>query len=91
MGKATKKSTRKFAASGQLKKTIENRRKHQQVKKKIQGRRGANGKHKGNHKEAVDSDADSEDEQPEKSSNKAGSKYVRISRPVCYDDYCPPE
>lgn len=79
MGKATKKSTRKFAASGQLKKTIENRRKHQQVKKKIQGRRGANGKHKGNHKEAVDSDADSEDEQPEKSSNKAGSKVKGMS------------
>ncbi|KAL4071645.1 Noc2p family-domain-containing protein [Scleroderma yunnanense] len=62
MGKGTKKSTRKFAASGQLKKTIENRRKHQQTKKKIQGRRGASGKGKEKEKETVDSDAASEDD-----------------------------
>ncbi|TFK47222.1 Noc2-domain-containing protein [Heliocybe sulcata] len=36
MGKKASKSARKFAASGQLKKTIDARRKHQQVKKKIQ-------------------------------------------------------
>ena len=83
MGKAAKKSTRKFAASGRLKKTIESRRKHQQTKKKIQGRRGANGKDK----EAVVSEASSEDEQPEKSSN----KYVCISRMGCYDDRCASE
>jgi nucleolar complex protein 2 len=40
MAKAAK-STRKFAASGQLKKTIQNRKKHQQILKKAAGRRGA--------------------------------------------------
>jgi len=40
MAKAAK-STRKFAASGQLKKTIQNRKKHQLVVKKAAGRRGA--------------------------------------------------
>ncbi|KAH7909312.1 Noc2-domain-containing protein [Hygrophoropsis aurantiaca] len=45
MGKASK-STRKFASSGQLKKTIQSRKKHQQIQKKIQGRRGAKGKGK---------------------------------------------
>ncbi|KAK7440015.1 Nucleolar Complex 2 protein [Stygiomarasmius scandens] len=43
MGKAPK-SMKKFAASGQLKKTIEARRKHQQIKKKQQSRRGRQGK-----------------------------------------------
>jgi hypothetical protein len=38
MGKATK-STRKFAASGQLKKQIQDRRKHQQIKKRAQTKR----------------------------------------------------
>ncbi|KAI6003247.1 Noc2p family-domain-containing protein [Pisolithus orientalis] len=55
MGKTTKKSARKFASSGKLKQTIEGRRKHQQAKKKIQGRRGAKGKGKGKEREtAVD-------------------------------------
>ena len=44
MGKATKKSMKKFASSGQLKKTIEARKKHQQVKKKMQSRRGNKGR-----------------------------------------------
>ncbi|KAL0579392.1 Nucleolar Complex 2 protein [Marasmius crinis-equi] len=44
MGKATKKSMKKFAASGQLKKTIEARKKHQQIKKKMQNRRGNKGR-----------------------------------------------
>lgn len=40
----TKKSARKFAASGKLKKAIEARHKHQQIKKKIESRRGRKGK-----------------------------------------------
>lgn len=40
MAKAAK-STRKFAASGKLKKTIQSRKKHQQIVKKAAGRRGA--------------------------------------------------
>jgi nucleolar complex protein 2 len=46
MGKATK-ATRKFASRGHLKKTIQARKKHQQARKKIEGRRGAQGKGKG--------------------------------------------
>ncbi|KAG2093039.1 Noc2-domain-containing protein [Suillus cothurnatus] len=45
MGKAAK-SSRKFAASGKLKQAIQSRKKHQQMQKKIQGRRGAHGKGK---------------------------------------------
>jgi nucleolar complex protein 2 len=40
MKKKANKATRKFAAKGQLKKTIQTRQKHQQFKKKVQGRRG---------------------------------------------------
>lgn len=39
MGKKATKATKKFAASGQLKKQIQSRHKHQQIKKKVQGRR----------------------------------------------------
>lgn len=38
MGKKAPKSTRKFAAKGQLKKTIKTRQKRQQLRKKIQSR-----------------------------------------------------
>ncbi|RPD77091.1 Noc2-domain-containing protein [Lentinus tigrinus ALCF2SS1-7] len=44
MGKKAAKSTRKFAASGQLKKTIEARRKHRDIKKKAEKRQAAKGK-----------------------------------------------
>ena len=40
MGRGTTKATKKYAASGQLKKSIQARHKHQQIKKKIQGRKG---------------------------------------------------
>jgi len=39
-----KKATKKFASSGQLKKVIQARHKHQKVLKKSQWRRGAKGK-----------------------------------------------
>ncbi|OAX38419.1 Noc2-domain-containing protein [Rhizopogon vinicolor AM-OR11-026] len=45
MGKAAK-SSRKFAASGKLKQSIQSRKKHQQLRKKIEGRRGTHGKGK---------------------------------------------
>lgn len=38
MGKKAIKSARKFAASGQLQKTIQARKKHQEARRKIQGR-----------------------------------------------------
>ena len=60
MGKATK-ATRKFASSGQLKKTIQSRKKHQKIKKKIEGRRGAKGKGKGKAPVQDDDDAEEED------------------------------
>lgn len=44
MGKKVAKSARKFAASGQLKKTIQARHKYQQTKKKFEKRRGNKGK-----------------------------------------------
>lgn len=46
MGKKSAKSTRKFAASGQLKKTIEARRKHRDIRKKAERRKGGKGKTK---------------------------------------------
>jgi len=64
MGKKVAKSARKFAASGQLKKTIQARHKHQQAKKKFEKRRGNKGKSQPP-AEAPDSDSD-----------EAGSKYV---------------
>ncbi|KEP52849.1 Noc2p [Rhizoctonia solani 123E] len=41
MGKKAAKATRKFAKSGELKRTIQARRKHKAVKAKVQARRGA--------------------------------------------------
>lgn len=41
MGKKAAKSTRKYAASGQLQKAIQARRKHQDVRRKAGKRRGA--------------------------------------------------
>ena len=41
MGKKASKATRKFAASGQLKKTIQQRRKHQDIKRKVERRKGS--------------------------------------------------
>ncbi|KAI6046626.1 Noc2-domain-containing protein [Pisolithus marmoratus] len=74
MGRTTKKSAKKFASSGRLKKTIESRRKHQKVKKEIQGRRGAKGKGK----VAEDTHATSEEEEIEESSKKAKSKVKSV-------------
>ena len=46
MGKKAAKSTRKFAASGQLKKTIQTRRKQRDIKKKAEKRKASKGKGK---------------------------------------------
>lgn len=72
MGKKAAKSTRKFAASGQLKKTIQNRKKHQQIQKKVASRRGANRDAKGKGKMQLVDDGDSEDEKS--TSTKKGKK-----------------
>lgn len=46
MGKKAAKSTRKFAASGQLKKTIQARRKHRDIRQKADRRKNSKGKEK---------------------------------------------
>lgn len=43
MAKKGSKATRKFAKSGELKRTIDSRRKHQKVKKQIQARKSVRG------------------------------------------------
>ncbi|KAK7035358.1 Nucleolar Complex 2 protein [Paramarasmius palmivorus] len=65
MGKATKKSMKKFASSGQLKKTIEARKKHQQIKKKFQNRRG----NKGSKQQQPEPESGSEEEVDEEEAN----------------------
>ncbi|PIL25885.1 hypothetical protein GSI_11638 [Ganoderma sinense ZZ0214-1] len=68
MGKKATKSARKFAASGQLKKTIQARRKHRDIKKKAEKRQA--GKSKGK-QVAEDLDvSDAEDEEVEETSGK---------------------
>jgi len=73
MGKKAVKSTRKFAASGQLKKTIQNRKKHQQIQKKAAGRRGANKDAKGKGKAQRD-DGGGDDDDDEGKHVKKGKK-----------------
>lgn len=48
MGKKATKASRKYAASGQLKKEIQARKKHQQYKRTIERRKGGKSKYKGN-------------------------------------------
>jgi nucleolar complex protein 2 len=74
MGKKTTKATRKFASSGQLKKTIQARHKHQQTRKRLQGRRGA----KVAKNEASDRESEEEEnEQPvEKKANKRSDSRI---------------
>ena len=46
MGKKATKASRKYAASGQLKKEIQARKKHQQMKRTIERRKGGKGRAK---------------------------------------------
>ena len=59
MGKATK-ATKKFISSGKLKKTIQDRKKHREIKKRFESRRGAKGKGKQGGGEVEDEDEDEE-------------------------------
>ncbi|KAK0497753.1 Noc2-domain-containing protein [Armillaria luteobubalina] len=67
MAKASK-SMKKFASSGQLKKTIEARRKHQQIRKKAQGKKS--GKPKSKVVEDVDEDMNDDEPVEEKPTKK---------------------
>ncbi|KAJ7482271.1 Noc2-domain-containing protein [Mycena galericulata] len=74
MGKKAAKSMKKFASSGQLKKTIDARRKHQQIKKKNSSKKSVKeGKAKQRPAEArVDEDEDEEVVKPATKGSKKG-------------------
>ncbi|KAG2746017.1 Noc2-domain-containing protein [Suillus brevipes Sb2] len=79
MGKAAK-SSRKFAASGKLKQAIQSRKKHQQMQKKIQGRRGAHGKGKRQAvTEADDGESDDEEKEVKGVSKEAGKDAKKMT------------
>jgi len=74
MGRGATKATKKYAASGQLKQAIQTRRKHQQIKKKIQGRKG-----KQEHKEQSRSrteDAKEHDDEDEDEATKTTKGWI---------------
>ncbi|OJT12355.1 Nucleolar complex protein 2 [Trametes pubescens] len=68
MGKKAVKSTRKFAASGQLKKVIQARRKFRDIKKKNEKRKGGKGAGREAHKD--EDGGDEEEEEVEETSGK---------------------
>jgi len=65
MGKAPK-SVKKFAASGKLRKTIQARRKHQQIKKRVDSRRGRSNKFSKPTDASEDHDSDIENKAPKR-------------------------
>lgn len=67
MGRKLAKSTRKFAASGQLKKTIQARRKYRDIKKKTEKRKGGKGKEKALSEEEDEDDTEVRDTGEEQS------------------------
>jgi nucleolar complex protein 2 len=71
MAKKGTKATRKFAASGQLTKKIQARRKHQQIQRKINKSKGA--KSKGRERPPVDAE-DGEDEDESEKEAKSSKK-----------------
>ncbi|KZV72289.1 Noc2-domain-containing protein [Peniophora sp. CONT] len=75
MAKSSKKSMRKFASSGALQKTIQARRKHQQIRKKVEKkgaakRQGAKGKERESVDEVEDDGAEEEEDDAEPGSSK---------------------
>lgn len=61
MTKKGTKATRKFAASGQLTKKIQARRKHQQIQRKVNNNKNA--RSKGRERPRVDADNDEDEEE----------------------------
>lgn len=59
MGKKATKATKKFVASGQLKKTIQQRHKQQQIRRKVEGRKGS----KNSNPKKVSQDGDEEEDE----------------------------
>ena len=71
MGKKAAKATRKFAASGQLKKTIQQRRKHQDIKRKAERRKGSS---KGKEKQTPFEHEDDAEELDDDGTQETGEK-----------------
>ena len=76
MGRGATKATKKFAASGQLKKTIQARHKRQQIQKKIQGRKGKQ-EHKEQNRSFVTEGAQ-EDDEDDGETSKATKRLVSV-------------
>ena len=75
MAKSSKKSMRKFASSGALQKTIQARRKHQQIRKKVEKkgaakRQGAKGKERETVEDVEDDEDEADEDEVEAGSNK---------------------
>ncbi|EIN05833.1 Noc2-domain-containing protein [Punctularia strigosozonata HHB-11173 SS5] len=94
MGKKANKATRKFAASGQLKKTIDARRKHQQIKRKADARLNrkhagkAPGKGKGKERETSEAESGLEDDaQEDEEDVKAGKQRRGEGKKMTVDDF----
>ncbi|KAF7326840.1 Noc2-domain-containing protein [Mycena venus] len=81
MGKKAAKSMKKFASSGQLKKTIDARRKHQQIKKKNLSKK----------RPAVSKELEDEEEEEEATSSKGarkkGEMILRAKKRMTVDDF----
>lgn len=76
MGKKATKATRKFAASGQLKKTIQQRRKNQDIKRKAERRKGSK---KGKEKEILRDSIGDDDADEGEDGEEGGTKCVLLS------------
>lgn len=74
MAKKGAKATRKFAASGQLKKQIQARHKHQELKKRVERRKGKKGGHNVPRKNHDENDEDQEESNDGREVK--GKKYV---------------
>lgn len=80
MGKASK-ATKKFASSGQLKKTIQARRKHQQIRKRVSGnKKGKDGGYGKSDQRKDTNEAEGNDDDTEKKDK--GTKRSVYSAPI---------
>jgi nucleolar complex protein 2 len=80
MAKKGTKATRKFAASGQLTKKIQARRKHQQIQRKVN--KNKNGRSKGPEHPHVDANGDGNEEESAKEIKSSKKRYVILYHSV---------
>jgi nucleolar complex protein 2 len=79
MAKKGTKATRKFAASGQLTKKIQARRKHQQIQRKIKNKNAGS---KGRERPHVDADNDEDEEESAKEIKSSKKRYIILYHSV---------